>query len=276
MAKKKEAKPANENANNPYYRKMHRLGLITTVVSLAIFVGVPLIVCLTYDIMPSVKNIIIAAGSLAAIFIPLSIAEIFAEVPVMGSSYYLACITGNILNLKLPATMNALKVADARQGTEKGDAVIGLAIAASSLVTIVMLALAVLLLVPIKPFLESEAVVTATTYVLPALFGCMVLTLFSNNVGGGVTIHGRLKAAVIPTAICAILFFFVIPDLYESIEGIIMVICIPAVWFITKKLYKMGKIQVDLGTPEDGAEGTEKQIKAEETVENPGISPIKD
>lgn len=253
MVKEKKTKNVNENMNNPYYSKMHRLGLITTIVSLILFVSVPVIICIVYDIMPSVKNVVVAAGSLAAIFIPLSIAEIFAEVPVMGSSYYLACVTGNILNLKLPAAMNALKVADARQGTEKGDAVIGLAIAASSLVTIVMLALGVFLLVPIKPFLESEAVTTAVTYVLPALFGCMVLTMFSKDVGGGVTIHGRLKAAVLPTAVCAILFFFVIPDLYESIEGIIMVACIPIVWFITKRMYKKGKIRVDLGNIEENA-----------------------
>ena len=263
MRKEKKTKAVNENMNNPYYNKMHRLGLITTIISLILFVGVPVIVCIVYDIMPSVRNVVVAAGSLAAIFIPLSIAEIFAEVPVMGSSYYLACVTGNILNLKLPAAMNALKVADARQGTEKGDAVIGLAIAASSMVTIVMLALGVLLLVPIKPFLESEAVTTAATYVLPALFGCMVLTMFSNDVGGGVTIYGRLKAAIIPTAVCAILFFFVIPDLYESIEGIIMVVCIPIVWFITKSMYKKGKITVDLGETTEETTETEPEEATE-------------
>lgn len=246
-------KKDNPNLRNPYYIKMHRMGIWTTVISLIIFVSIPLITCLVFDIMPPLKSVIVATASLVAIFVPISIMEIFAEVPVMGSSYYLACVTGNILNLKLPAAMNALKITDSRQGTEKGDAVIGLAIAASSLVTVVMLALAVLLLVPIRPFLESETVQTAVSYVLPALFGCMSLTMFSNNVGGGVVIKGRLKAAIAPLILCAVLYFFVIPDLYESLEGFMILLCIPIVWFTSKKLYKKGKISVQL--PGEGEAG---------------------
>lgn len=261
MSVNKKVKADNPNLHNPYYIKMHKLGTWTTIVSLVLFVAVPLITCLVFDIMPTFKSVAVASASLCAIFIPLSIMEIFAEVPVMGSSYYLACVTGNILNLKLPAAMNALKITDSRQGTEKGDAVIGLAIAASSFVTVIMLALGVLLLVPIKPFLESEVVATASNYVLPALFGCMTLTMFSNNVGGGVVIRGRLKAAIIPFIICAGLYFFVIPDLYESIEGIMILACIPMIWFISKKLYKKGKIEVTLPETEEIDEETEVEAE---------------
>ena len=62
-----------------------------------------MIICLVYDIMPTFSEVMLAAGGLCAIFIPTGLAEMFAEVPVMGSSYYVSNVTGNILNLKLPA-----------------------------------------------------------------------------------------------------------------------------------------------------------------------------
>lgn len=180
------------------------------------------------------------------IFLPMGVAEVIAEVPVMGTSYYIASTTGNILNLKLPAAMNAQKVANVKPGTEEADAVTGIAVAVSSLVTIVLLAVGVLLLTPLKPFLASEVVSTAANYVLPALFGCMVLGNFSKDVGGGVRIHGRMLANIIPIIIGMILYFFVMPESYESWEGVIAVVFIPIIYFSCKYLYQKGKIVVEM------------------------------
>ncbi|HKK94898.1 MAG TPA: hypothetical protein VJ916_01040 [Anaerovoracaceae bacterium] len=228
-----------------YYEKMHRIGRILTTASVIIFVGIPLVVCMAYDIMPRLSDLLLAAGGLMAIFIPISIAETVAETPVMGSSYYLTCITGNVLNLKLPAALNALKIADVEQGTEEADSLIGIAVAVSSLVTMIIITLGVLMITPLKPLLGSESVSTSVNYVLPALFGCIVLSMLSKDVGGGVKIEGRLKAAVIPFVLCLIACF-IIPDYYSAVQGFIMIICIPIIYFTTKKLYKKGKIIVTL------------------------------
>lgn len=239
------------DTQNTYYDQMHKIGRWMTAGAVLIFVGIPLIVSFVYGIMPDFKQILMGAGGLCAIFIPVSVAETIAETPIMGSSYYLTCITGNVLNLKLPATLNALKVADLKQGSEAADAVTGVAVAITSLITMLMIFLGILLLAPLKPFLASNAVQTAGSYVLPALFGCLTLTLVSSDVGGGVKIHGRLKAAVIPFILALILFFFVIPKYYEVVEGFIMIIFIPIVYFISKKLYAKGKITVDMPEEEN-------------------------
>ncbi len=133
-----------KSSGNTYYDKMHRLGKFVTVGSILVFCGVPLVVCLYYGIMPKIGDLLLAAGGLCAIFIPTGVAEAFGEIPVMGSSYYVANVTGNILNLKLPAALNALKVANVKSGTEAADAITGLAVAVSSLVTLVMLLLGML------------------------------------------------------------------------------------------------------------------------------------
>lgn len=250
-------KQQNVNANE-YYDKMHRIGNEVMIAAMVLFFAIPLFISLYYDIMPKLSDLILAAGGLSAVFIPIGIAETFAEIPVMGSSYYISLVTGNVLNLKLPAALNALKVADVKQGTEKADAVIGVAVAASSLVTLVLLALGMLLLTPLQPFLSSPVVSTAASYVLPALFGCLFLGSVSDDVGGGVLVHKRLLALVIPFAVCVALYL-VIPDLYATFEGFVMILCIPAIYFISKKMYQKGIITVEL--PEEREEANDGSIE---------------
>lgn len=246
--KNKEKKPAAKSS--PYYDKMHKMGAWILAFSIVMFFAVPTIICVYYDIIPTFKDLLVAAGGLCAVFVPLGIAESFAEIPVMGSSYYISLLTGNVLNLKLPASINALRVANIKQGTEQADAVAGVAVAVSSLVSLLMLLLGTLLLAPLTPLLSSPAVVTASNYVLPALFGCMCLSFVSDDVGGGVLVHHRLRACIVPFIACVVLYLL-LGDLYSSLEGIVMVICIPIVYAITKSMYKKGKITVELPDEEE-------------------------
>ena len=257
MKKEKKTKPYVE----PYFEEMHRKGIILTIISLILFVGVPTITCIVYDIMPNFGTVIATGIGLIAIFVPTGIAEMFGEVPIMGSSYYLACLTGNILNLKLPSAINAIKVSGFKQGTKEADVVVGIAIAVSSLVTLVILALGVILLMPLESFMTSEAIGIAASNVLPALFGCLVLGFIGNDVGGGIIIKGRLKAAIVPF-IFFIVLYLLISDLYEAFEGFLMIIGIGMVYLITKKMYKAGKIEVIL--PEsDSMEAADEIFEAE-------------
>lgn len=234
--------------NNAYYDRMHRIGKWITILAVLIFCLVPLIVCLVYDVMPRASDVLLASGGILAIFIPTGLAEMFAEVPVMGSSYYVSCVTGNIMNLKLPAAINSLKVADVKQGTEAADAVTGVAVAVSSMVTLVLLAIGVVLLTPLQPVLSSPAVATAAANVLPALFGCLTLGTISKDLGGGIYTKNRMLGAVLPFALC-IAAYLIMPDIYGLWQGVVMIVCIPLVYFITKVLYKKGIITVSL--PED-------------------------
>ena len=265
MKKEKKTKPYVE----PYFEEMHRKGIILTIISLILFVGVPTITCIVYDIMPNFGTVIATGIGLIAIFVPTGIAEMFGEVPIMGSSYYLACLTGNILNLKLPSAINAIKVSGFKQGTKEADVVVGIAIAVSSLITLVILALGVILLMPLESFMTSEAIGIAASNVLPALFGCLVLGFIGNDVGGGIIIKGRLKAAIVPF-IFFIVLYLLISDLYEAFEGFLMIIGIGMVYLITKKMYKAGKIEVILpetDSMEAAAEVFEAELAGEENKE---------
>lgn len=250
----------NKNGNiNEYYARMHRIGKIMILISITVFVAIPIITCLRFDVMPSWKQILVSSAGLMAIFIPTSISEIISDTPIMGTSYYLSAVTGNIMNMKLPAAINALHTADVEQGTEEADAVVGVAVAISSITTMIIIAVGVLLLTPLRPILTTPAVQTASSYILPALFGSLILGILGNNVGGGVVITGRLKAAILP-AIVLLVVYRLIPIIYSQFQGFLILFTIPIMYIITKKMYKSGKIKVHL--PEDNEEIVEQ--KAEE------------
>ena len=99
----------------------------------------------------------------------------------------------------------------AKSGTAENEIISTLSIATSSLVTIVVLALGVLLLIPLQPFLQSPALQPAFDNVVPALFGAMACKYY----------RGNLKVAVFPLAVMSLLFILV-PSLTGSTSFMII------------------------------------------------------
>ena len=56
-----------------YFRKMHNIGKIAGTISIAIMFGIPLIVCVVFDIMPTFNEYIAVAGTLLAIYVPTAL-----------------------------------------------------------------------------------------------------------------------------------------------------------------------------------------------------------
>ena len=88
------------------------------------------------------------------------------------------------MNLKLPVAVNAMKLAKKEPNTPEVDAISSVAVAVSSIMTIIILALAALLSAWISPVFELPAVKTASNYLIPALFGSLTLGLFGNTSSG--------------------------------------------------------------------------------------------
>lgn len=235
----------NHNVDDKkYYDTMHRIGRWSTVITLLVFYGIPTLACMYFDIMPTFGQIMACSGALLVLMLPGAISEMISEVPILGSAYYLCNITGNVINLKLPCAINAHSIADVQRGTSAADAVAGIATAVSSLVTMLMLAVGVLLMVPLKPVLQSEAVTIASNYVLPALFGYLALSLFNTNAGGGIKVKGLPKSFILPFIIAFILAAFVMPAQYTTYQGFIILPFIPFMYYLTKFMFKKGMVKV--------------------------------
>ena len=95
--------------------------------------------------------------------------------------------------------MTARELAGTKVGTPENEIISTISIATSSLVTIVILAVGVLLLVPLRPVLTSEALQPAFSNVVPALFGAMAYKYYRKNI----------RVALVPLVVMSLLFILV-------------------------------------------------------------------
>ena len=125
---------------------------------------------------------------------------------------YLAFITGNLINMKIPCALNARDIVGTEAGTPENEIVSTLSIAASSLVTTLVIALGVFLIIPLRPVLESPVLQPAFNNVVPALFGAMAFKYFR---------RGKQLVAI-PLILMTILFICM-PGLISSV-GFLMIL----------------------------------------------------
>ena len=183
-----------------YMTQTHWLGRIFSMMVLILLIGAPFLIGGILGSMPDLA----AAGkgflAVGLIWTASSVVEYLVYTPMLGAGgSYLAFITGNLINMKIPCAMNAREMTGAKTGTAENEVISTLSIATSSLVTILVLALGVALMIPLRPLLENPAVRPAFDYVVPALFGALACQYFRKDP----------KLAVIPMAVMTILFVLV-------------------------------------------------------------------
>lgn len=239
MAKEKKVK--EKVALDPFTEWAHKSGRIFMVLFIAYMLVIPFIVCTVYDCMPSFKMCLPGLIAITAIMGPASIAEVGSYTPILGSSTYLTFASGNVMNLKIPCIINAQQIAKVEPNTVEGDAVALIATAVSSAVTIIILAIGVVLLSFIKPVLENPYVVTASDYLLPALFGCMALGLLSSG-NGKTKVKNHLLPALIPALLVTALTVLGIGS--TGLAGILIIVMIPVTILCARILWKKGIVKV--------------------------------
>ena len=227
--------------NTLYRDRLDRSNRIGIIIGIILMLGIPAVISSVYDVWPESAAQVITAGSgLLAVFIPTCIAEVFSYTPILGSSAYITFLTGNVMNLKVPVVVNAQIMSDTASGTEEGDAVATIGVAVSSIVTTLIIAGGVLLLVPLRPILTSPTVQTATTYLLPALFGGIFLSFVNNDCGDYVA-KGKPLTMILP-----LLVVFGVNAVFPlaGMEGFVVLICMVLTVLCAVVLYKAGIIKM--------------------------------
>ena len=201
-----------EQMYEDYLKGTHRLGRLVSVLTLIMLVGAPFLIGGILGAMPDLGAA--ARGFLAAglVWAASSVVEYLVYTPMLGAGgSYLAFITGNLINMKIPCAMNARELAGVKTGTAENEVISTLSIAVSSLVTIAVLALGVVLMIPLQPVLQSPALQPAFDCVVPALFGAMAYRYYRRDV----------RLALIPLAVMTVLFVLV-PSLTASTSMMII------------------------------------------------------
>ena len=253
----KKTEDNNKMQMDPFVKWAHRFGKTTLACFIVYMMLIPIIVCAVYGCFPDIQMVIPGLITILCIMVPTGIAEIGSYTPILGSSSYLTFATGNLMNLKIPCVVNAQKLAKVEASTPEGDAISLIATAVSSIVTIIILAVGLVLIVPLQPLLSNPAVATASNYILPALFGCMALSLFGNG-GSKTYVKNRLLCAVVPAILVSLLTIAGIAS--SGLAGYLLIIMIPITLLCARILYKKGIVKVvtvgseNAESKEDGAE----------------------
>ncbi len=194
----------NMERNKDYYASTYipsiiRFGRITNLLGVlfAFFPG--LVLLFVFKLVPP------ASAVLAGFIMQASVSGVFWFVepisyfPVLGiAGTYMSFLSGNIGNLRLPASVAAQQAANVEPGTEKGSVISTIGVAVSIIVNVLMLTVGVILgaqiLGSIPPVVKN-----ALNNILPALFGAMLAQQFIPNPKIG-------SVAVVLTSIMFFLF----------------------------------------------------------------------
>ena len=161
----------------------------------------------------------------------VGIIEVLTYVPMLGTGgTYLGFVTGNLTNLKVPCALNAMQAAKVKAGTEEGEVISTIAIASSSIVTVVVIAIGVFGLRLLEPVLESPVLKPAFDNILPSLFGALGVVFVSKNP----------KIAAAPMLFMVVLFLLV-PSLSSSVSVLVPVGALIAIG-AARLLYRKGMI----------------------------------
>lgn len=189
-----------------YNNSIHRVGRIGLSIGILLLLSAPFVFAALTGAHIEWNAFAKAIIPVLVIYIPSCVVEYLIYVPLLGpGASYLAFITGNITNLKLPCAFSARDIAHAEVGSKENEIISTLSVATSSLVTMVVIFIGVLLLIPLTPLLQNTVIKPAFDNVLPALFGALGFQYFRKS----------LKITVFPLSFM-VLLCIIIPSMINS------------------------------------------------------------
>ena len=195
------------NKTKDYMSSIHFAGRIWIYSAFALLVAVPAGISIYFNSWPYWQVFIVGLLGVAPTFWTVGIIEVFTYVPMLGAGgSYNGFVTGNLTNLKVPCAINAMGMAKAEAGTDEGELVSTIAIAVSSIVTTLVIAIGVVLLFWIRPLLEAPVLAPAFANILPSLFGALAVVMISRN----------WKIAITPIVFMLVLFM-IFPGLASAV-----------------------------------------------------------
>lgn len=179
---------------------LHRIGRITLILGAVLLIAVPFIIAMLNDASIDFKGFLAGFAKVGIIYIPVAIVEFLVYSPMLGvGGSYLSFITGNVTNMKIPCVMNAKDIAQTETGTPEHEIISTISVATSAIITTLVIVAGVILLVPLQPVLQNEALLPAFNNVVPALFGALGIKHFLKSP----------KIAAIPLLLMSALCIFV-------------------------------------------------------------------
>lgn len=210
---------------------LHRIGKLMMIATLVLLGGVPFVIAAMSGVSIDGNGFLSGMLNVGLLYIAISVVEFLIYTPMLGvGGSYLAFVTGNVTNMKIPCAMNARDIAGTEVGTPENEIISTISVATSAIVTMLVIVVGVILLIPLQPVLQSEVLAPAFDYVVPALFGALGLKYFAKSP----------KIAVVPVALMSLLCIFVPSMIKET--SVLMIPSGGIALLIGFLLFQKGKI----------------------------------
>lgn len=211
-----------------FTRSTHILGRISNWLCVILFIGSAFLMGAVLGVQPNLNAFFMGFAQIALVYIPSCFVEFLIYTPMLGSgASYLAFITGNLINLKIPCAVNAREMAGTSVGTPENEIISTLSVATSSLTTTLVIAIGVLAMTPLRPVLENPALQPAFENVVPALFGALAYMYF------------RKDLRIVPLPLAAMILLCVLVPSVISSAGFLIIpsgaMAIGLAWYFFKK-----------------------------------------
>lgn len=165
----------NNFFDKEYMPKMNRIGKITGALGVIIAFAPALVLAIVYGILPKPAALATAFVAGASSFGVLWFVEPISYFSVLGPvGTYMAFLSGNISNMRVPCASMAQVSAEVEPGTEQGSVIATLGMAISIVINVSVLTIGVILGSSILAMLP-ESITSALGYLLPALFGALLV-----------------------------------------------------------------------------------------------------
>ena len=160
-----------------YDKHMHLVGKLWMGGILILLLSVPFIIAAIFN--TTVDFNVFTKGEVWVLIISQyigAIAEVFIYCGMLGKGgSYIAFVTGNLSNLKIPCALNAQDIAGTKTGTKENEIIGTIAVASSSIVTTIMIVIGVAAFAPLQPIFSNPLYQPAFGSVVYALFGAMLV-----------------------------------------------------------------------------------------------------
>lgn len=162
--------------NLEYLPKMHRIGKVIGVLAVVASFLPALTLGLVYGLWPDWAALGTAAVTAISSFGVLWFVEPLSYYPVVGPmGTYMAFVSGNISNMRIPCASMAQVAAEVEPGTEKGSIVATIGMGVSIVINTLVLSVGVIAGQAILDALPDVVNVALSNYLLPALFGALMV-----------------------------------------------------------------------------------------------------
>ncbi len=215
--KKKIENTASDFSYERFNEQNHKFGRIFLAAAILLILIVPTVMAIVLHTAPDFAALLKGLVALI-IFIVGGFVEVITYAPMLGTAgTYLAFFTGNLVNLKVPCAVNARDNIGVRHGSVEGELVSSVSVAASTIVTTLVIAVGVLAITPLTPVLENPKLSPAFEMSFTALFGALAYKYFSKDlklvpiplilaIGLQMLLHLGKTVLIPVTAVATILF----------------------------------------------------------------------